>query len=87
MFERNIRQRVVEHRAFALGHRVEPRGQVGELAEVETRDALVAVRQVVVRGAVVRVAHVEERIVERRQIAAQEQRGDARLVGLETPAR
>jgi hypothetical protein len=44
---------VVEDRPFALGHRVELAGEVGQLAEVEARDSLVAVGQIVVRRAVV----------------------------------
>ena len=35
---------VVEHRAVALGHRVEARGEVGELADVELRDPQVSLR-------------------------------------------
>ena len=56
---------------------------MGELAQVEASDALVAVRQVVVRGAVMIALDLEERIVEAGEIAGQEQRCDARLVGLQ----
>ncbi len=66
-----------------LGHRGEPAGEVGELADVVPRYALVGVGLVAVRGRMVRRADVEERIEQSREVAAKQQRGDPRLVGLE----
>ncbi len=78
---------VVEHRAFAFGHRVELLGQIGKLAQMEARDALVAVGQIVVRGRVMPFAHVEERIIERRKIAAPAAARRCASCRSETPAR
>ena len=87
MFETNSRQRVVEHGAVAFRHGVEPAREVGELADVIAGDALVAIGAVVMRGGVVRRADIQERVKEPRDVPAQQQRGDPRLVRLECRAR
>ena len=67
----------------ALGHGVEAGGEVGELAAVVARHPLVGVGPVVVRGGVVRRPDVEERVEEAGDVAAEQERGEAGLVGLE----
>src|SRR5262249_44952736 len=52
-------------------------------ADMEADDALVFVREILVRRRMVVRAHAEERVRERRQIAREDQRRDARRVGLE----
>ena len=63
--------RVVEHRAGTLGHGLQARGEIRELADVETSNPLVRLRRVAVRGGVMRFAHVEKRVKESRDVAAQ----------------
>ena len=83
MFDMNIRHELSSTVPSPSRHRVEPAGEVGELADVVARDALVGVGPVVVRGGVVGRADVEERVEQAGEVAAEQQRGDARLVGLE----
>ena len=86
MFERNIRQELSSTvpspsgmaSSFARGTRA---GSRGSARCARSR------RTVVVRRGVVAVAHFQERIVQRRKVAAQQQRGDAGLVRLERRAR
>ena len=84
MLERNSKARVVEHGLLSLGHRRQPAGRVGELADVVMRHALVGFRLVVVRGRMMSRSHVEERIKQTGKVAAQEQGGDTGLIGLES---
>lgn len=74
---------VVEDRPVGLGHGFELGGEVGKLAHVVTGDSLVGVGSVVVRGRVMGRADVEERVKQAREVSAEQEGGDPRLVGLE----
>ena len=72
---------------FALGHRRQAAGEIGELADVIPRDSLIRVRLVVVRGGMMSRPYVEERIKQPRKVAAQAARWRPWSCRSETPAR
>ena len=82
MLERKSKAGVIEHRVLALGHRRQAAGEIGELADVISRHSLIRFRLVVVRGRMMSRPHVEERIKQPGEVAAQQQGGDPGLVGL-----
>ena len=61
---------VVEDRAVAFFHGVQLRRQVGVLLDMETRDALVSIGIVVVRGGMVALFYIEEAIIRERYVNA-----------------
>ena len=73
---------MIEHGAFAFGHRFQSARKVGEVADVVTRDTFIVGRLIVVRGAVVRLAHAEKGIEQTGEVAAEQEGRDAGLVGL-----
>ena len=83
MLEMNIRHELSSTVDVAFRHRGQPAGQVRQLADVIASHPFVGVGIVFVRSRMMGRPHVEEGIEESGKIAAQQQRGDARLVGLE----
>ena len=75
---------VVEDGAFALRHRVETAGEIGELTAKVARDPFISIGLVIVRSTMMRSPNVKEGIEKAGEIAAEQQSGDARLIRLNT---
>src|SRR5688572_1093085 len=79
--------RVVEHRALALRHRLQPAGEVRELPGVVAVHEGELIGLVLVRQQVVSFAHGEERVEHPGDVAARQQLGAGRFVVWKASAR